>query len=41
MSNAAYARGAAQNRKGNFAQAIEDYNMALEKDSERTSAASI
>lgn len=30
--NAAYARGAAENKRGNFAQAIEDYNMALEMD---------
>lgn len=27
--NAAYARGAAENKRGNFLQAIEDYNMAL------------
>jgi len=33
--NAAYAKGAAENKRGNFAQAIEDYNMALEKDLER------
>lgn len=30
--NAAYARGACENKRGNFAKAIEDYNMALEKD---------
>ena len=30
--NAAYARGACENKRGNFAAAIEDYNMALEKD---------
>jgi tetratricopeptide (TPR) repeat protein len=33
--NAAYARGACENKRGNFAKAIEDYNMALEKDQER------
>lgn len=33
--NAAYARGACENKRGNFAKAIEDYNMALEKDLER------
>jgi len=27
--NAAYARGACENKRGNFAKAIEDYNMAL------------
>jgi tetratricopeptide (TPR) repeat protein len=30
--NAAYARGACENKRGNFAKAIDDYNMALEKD---------
>ena len=30
--NAAYARGACENKRGNFAKAIEDYHMALEKD---------
>jgi len=33
--NAAYARGACENKRGNFAKAIEDYVMALEKDQER------
>lgn len=33
--NAAYARGACENKRGNFAKAIEDYHMALEKDVER------
>jgi tetratricopeptide (TPR) repeat protein len=33
--NAAYARGACENKRGNFAKAIEDYHMALEKDQER------
>ena len=33
--NAAYARGACENKRGNFAKAIEDYNMALAKDQER------
>lgn len=33
--NAAYARGACENKRGNFAKAIEDYLMALEKDQER------
>jgi tetratricopeptide (TPR) repeat protein len=27
--NAAYARGACENKQGNFAKAIDDYNMAL------------
>lgn len=31
--NAAYARGAAENKRGNYLQAIEDYNMALQLDS--------
>jgi tetratricopeptide (TPR) repeat protein len=35
-ANAAYRRGACQNRMGNFQQAIEDYQMALEKDQEFT-----
>ena len=30
--NAAYARGAAENKRGNFAKAIDDYNMALQID---------
>lgn len=30
--NAAYARGACENKRGNFDKAIEDYHMALEKD---------
>jgi tetratricopeptide (TPR) repeat protein len=30
--NAAYARGAAENKRGNYLQAIEDYNMALQLD---------
>ena len=30
--NAAYARGACENRRGNYLKAIEDYNLALEKD---------
>jgi tetratricopeptide (TPR) repeat protein len=33
--NAAYARGACENRRGNFEKAIEDYQMALDKDRER------
>lgn len=33
--NAAYARGACENKRGNFLKAIEDYNLALEKDTER------
>ena len=33
--NAAYARGACENKRGNFAKAIEDYHMALEIDQER------
>ena len=33
--NAAYARGACENKRGNFDKAIEDYHMALEKDRER------
>ena len=33
--NAAYARGACENKRGNFAKAIDDYNMALDKDQER------
>lgn len=33
--NAAYARGACENKRGNFDKAIEDYHMALEKDKER------
>lgn len=33
--NAAYARGACENKRGNFAKAIEDYNMALAIDQER------
>jgi tetratricopeptide (TPR) repeat protein len=33
--NAAYARGACENKRGNFDKAIEDYHMALEKDTER------
>lgn len=35
--NAAYSRAACHNRKGNFAEAIDDYNMALSKDKARTS----
>jgi len=34
--NAAYARGACENKRGNFAKAIEDYNMALAIDKERS-----
>ena len=30
--NAAYARGACENKRGNFFKAIEDYDLALEKD---------
>ena len=30
--NAAYARAACHNRKGNYSQAIEDYSLALSKD---------
>ena len=30
--NAAYARGACENKRGNYLKAIEDYNFALEKD---------
>lgn len=30
--NAAYARGACENKRGNYLKAIEDYNLALEKD---------
>ncbi len=30
--NAAYARGAVENKRGNFLKAIEDYDLALEKD---------
>ncbi len=30
--NAAYARGAAENKRGNYIKAIEDYNMALSLD---------
>ena len=38
--NAAYARGAAENKRGNYLQAIQDYNMALKMDtSERSSSA--
>jgi tetratricopeptide (TPR) repeat protein len=33
--NAAYARGACENKRGNFDAAIEDYHMALEKDKEK------
>lgn len=33
--NAAYARGAAENKRGNYMQAISDYNMALNMDSHR------
>ena len=38
--NAAYARGACENKRGNFAKAIEDYTLALEKDQERSSSPS-
>lgn len=38
--NAAYARGAAENKRGNFAKAIEDYTLALEKDQERSGSPS-
>ena len=38
--NAAYARGACENKRGNFAKAIEDYTLALEKDKERSSSPS-
>jgi tetratricopeptide (TPR) repeat protein len=34
--NAAYARGACENRRGNFEKAIEDYQMALDKDRDRS-----
>ncbi len=34
--NAAYARGAAENRRGNYLQAIEDYTMALQLDTKDT-----
>ena len=30
--NAAYARGACENKRGNYLKAIEDYNFALDKD---------
>lgn len=33
--NAAYARGACENKRGNFDKAIEDYHLALDKDKER------
>ena len=36
--NAAYARGACENRRGNFEKAIEDYQMALDKDRDRSSS---
>ena len=39
--NAAYARGACENKRGNFAKAIEDYLMALEKDQERPGITSL
>lgn len=39
--NAAYARGACENKRGNFAKAIEDYNMALAIDKERTMSPSL
>ena len=32
--NAAYARGAAENKRGNYLQAIQDYNMALKMDTQ-------
>lgn len=35
-ANAAFARGACYNIKGNFLKAIEDYNMALEIDGEKS-----
>jgi tetratricopeptide (TPR) repeat protein len=34
--NAAYARGACENKRGNYAKAIDDYHMALAIDQERT-----
>ena len=34
--NAAYARGACENKRGNFAKAIDDYNMALKIDKDRS-----
>ena len=37
---AAYARGVCENQRGNFAKAIEDYTLALEKDQERSSSPS-
>lgn len=33
--NAVFARAACQNRKGDFAKAIDDYNKALELDGEK------
>ena len=39
--NAAYARGACENKRGNFAKAIDDYNMALAIDKERSMSPSI
>ena len=39
--NAAYARGACENKRGNFAKAIDDYNMALAIDKERTMSPSL
>lgn len=36
--NAAYSRGACENKRGNFDKAIEDYHMALEKDKEKPSS---
>jgi len=38
--NAAYARGACENKRGNFERAIEDYTLALEKDQERSGSPS-
>lgn len=36
--NAAYARAACHNRKGNFAQAIDDYNLAFSRDRQKVAA---
>lgn len=36
--NAAYARASSQNRRGNFAAAIIDYQLALEKDQEKSNS---
>lgn len=36
--NAAYARGACENKRGNYDKAIEDYHLALNKDKEKPSS---